>query len=44
MLRIIELDEAESFMTRKAVRLAEAEQTVAPILEAVTAAGRRGAV
>ena len=35
MLRIVPLKEAQTFITRKAVRLAEAEQTVAPILEAV---------
>jgi histidinol dehydrogenase len=39
MLRIVALKEAQSFITRKAVRLTEAEQTVAPILEAVR---RRG--
>jgi histidinol dehydrogenase len=39
MLRIISLSEAQSFITRKTVRLAEAEQTVAPILEAVRARG-----
>jgi histidinol dehydrogenase len=35
MLRILPLDQAQTFITRKAVRLAEAEHTVAPILEAV---------
>jgi len=35
MLRILPLHEAKSFITRKTVRLAEAEQVVAPILEAV---------
>jgi histidinol dehydrogenase len=35
MLRILPLHEAQSFITRKTVRLAEAEQVVAPILEAV---------
>ncbi|MGP0073278.1 MAG: histidinol dehydrogenase [Bryobacteraceae bacterium] len=39
MLRIISLNEAQSFVTRKTVRLAEAEQTVAPILEAVRTRG-----
>ena len=35
MLRILPLNEAQSFITRKTVRLAEAEQVVAPILDAV---------
>ncbi|MGA2215510.1 MAG: histidinol dehydrogenase [Bryobacteraceae bacterium] len=35
MLRILPLADAQSFITRKAVRLAEAEQVVAPILDAV---------
>jgi len=35
MLRILPLNEAQNFITRKTVRLAEAEKTVAPILEAV---------
>src|SRR5215470_9492734 len=39
MLRIVPLQEAENFVTRKAIRLAEAEQTVAPILEAVRKRG-----
>ena len=39
MLRILPLDEARNFITRKAVRLAEAEKTVAPILEAVEKRG-----
>ena len=39
MLRIISLSEARGFVTRKAVRLAEAEQAVAPILDAVRARG-----
>jgi histidinol dehydrogenase len=39
MLRILSLDQAQSFITRKAVRLAEAEQTVAPILDAVRKRG-----
>jgi histidinol dehydrogenase len=39
MLRILQLSEAQSFITRKTVRLAQAEQTVAPILEAVRARG-----
>ena len=39
MLRIISLDQAQRFITRKAVRLAEAEQIVAPILEDVRKRG-----
>jgi histidinol dehydrogenase len=39
MLRILPLDQAQTFITRKALRLAEAEQTVAPILEAVRKRG-----
>jgi len=39
MLRILPLADAQSFITRKAMRLAEAEQTVAPILEAVRKRG-----
>src|SRR5579862_7404135 len=39
MLRIVPLNQAQTFITRKAVRLAEAEQTVAPILEAVRQRG-----
>jgi histidinol dehydrogenase len=39
MLRILPLDQAQTFITRKAVRLAEAEQTVAPILDAVRKRG-----
>jgi histidinol dehydrogenase len=39
MLRILPLHEAQNFITRKTVRLAEAEKTVAPILDAVR---RRG--
>ena len=39
MLRILPLDEAHSFITRKAVRLAEAEQIVVPILDAVRKRG-----
>jgi histidinol dehydrogenase len=39
MLRILPLADAQSFITRKAVRLAEAEQIVAPILEAVRKRG-----
>lgn len=35
MLRIVELSEAQDFVTRKAIRLAEAERVVAPILDAV---------
>ena len=39
MLRILPLADAQKFVTRKAVRLAEAEQAVAPILEAVRKRG-----
>jgi histidinol dehydrogenase len=39
MLRILPLDQAQTFITRKAVRLAEGEQTVAPILDAVRKRG-----
>jgi histidinol dehydrogenase len=39
MLRIVNLDQAQSFVKRKAVRLAEAEQTVQPILDAVQERG-----
>jgi histidinol dehydrogenase len=39
MLRILPLSEAQSFITRKTVRLAEAEQVVAPILDAVRKRG-----
>ncbi len=39
MLRILPLDEAQSFITRKTIRLTEAEQVVAPILEAVRKRG-----
>lgn len=39
MLRILSLEEARSFVTRKAVRLAEAEKTVGPILSAVQKRG-----
>lgn len=39
MLRIVNLDQAQGFITRKAVRLAEAEQIVAPILDAVRERG-----
>ena len=39
MLRILPLAEAQSFITRKTVRLAEAEQVVAPILDAVRSRG-----
>ena len=39
MLRIIALDQAQSFLERRAVRLAEAEQTVAPILDSVRTRG-----
>jgi histidinol dehydrogenase len=39
MLRILPLSEAHNFINRKAVRLAEAEAVVAPILDAVRAHG-----
>jgi histidinol dehydrogenase len=39
MLRIISLSEAQCFVTRRTTRLAEAEQVVAPILEAVRKRG-----
>lgn len=39
MLRILPLEEAQSFITRKAVRLAEAVEMVTPILDAVRARG-----
>jgi histidinol dehydrogenase len=39
MLRIISLSEAQGFVTRKTVRMAEAEAVVAPILEAVRERG-----
>src|SRR5579872_4141739 len=39
MLRILPLEEAQNFIRRKAVRLAEAEKTVAPILDAVRKRG-----
>jgi histidinol dehydrogenase len=39
MLRILPLDQAQTFVNRKSVRLAEAEQTVAPILDAVRKRG-----
>jgi len=39
MLRIVYLDQAQRFITRKAVRLVEAEQIVAPILEDVRKRG-----
>jgi histidinol dehydrogenase len=39
MLRILPLNEAQNFITRKTARLAEAEKTVAPILEAVRKRG-----
>lgn len=38
-MRIFSLEEARGFVTRKAVRLAEAEKTVAPILSAVQKRG-----
>jgi histidinol dehydrogenase len=39
MLRIVNLDQAQGFVKRKAVRLAEAEQAVQPILDAVRERG-----
>jgi histidinol dehydrogenase len=39
MLRILPLDQAQTFITRKTVRLAEAERVVAPILDAVRKRG-----
>ncbi len=39
MLRILPLNEAQRLITRKAVRLSEAEQVVGPILEAVRKRG-----
>jgi len=39
MLRILPLADAQQFITRKTIRLAEAEQIVAPILEAVRKRG-----
>jgi histidinol dehydrogenase len=39
MLRILSLHEAQGFIKRKTVRLAEAEQVVAPILDAVRKRG-----
>jgi histidinol dehydrogenase len=39
MVRIVPLEEAQRFITRKTVRLAEAEQVVAPILDAVRKRG-----
>ncbi len=39
MLRILPLEHARHFVTRRAVRLTEAEKTVAPILEAVEKRG-----
>ncbi len=39
MLRIIELSQARELITRKTIRLAEAEQVVAPILEQVRKRG-----
>jgi len=39
MLRIVPLEQAQRFITRKTVRLAEAEQIVAPILDAVRKRG-----
>jgi len=39
MLRIVNLDQAQNFVKRKAVRLAEAEQSVQPILDAVQERG-----
>jgi histidinol dehydrogenase len=39
MIRILEHNQAQDLLTRKGVRLAEAERTVAPILEAVRTRG-----
>jgi len=39
MLRIVDISQAGQFITRKAVRLAEAEKMVAPILEDVEKRG-----
>ena len=39
MLRILPLDQAGEFVTRKSVRLAEAEQAVTPIIDAVRKRG-----
>ena len=39
MLRIIQLDQAQDLITRKALRLAEAEKVVAPIIEDVRKRG-----
>ena len=39
MIRILQLDEAKDLARRKALRLAEAERVVAPILQAVRARG-----
>ena len=39
MLRIIQLDQAQELVTRKALRLAEAEKVVAPIIEDVRKRG-----
>jgi histidinol dehydrogenase len=39
MLRILPLEHARNFVTRRAVRLTEAEKTVAPILEAIEKRG-----
>lgn len=39
MLRIVNLDQAQTFVKRKAMRLAEAEQIVQPILDAVQERG-----
>jgi len=44
MLRILPLSEASGFITRKTVRLAEAEQVVAPILDAVRRRGDEAVV
>jgi histidinol dehydrogenase len=41
MLRILNYCDAQNLITRKTVRLAEAERTVAPILEAVRTGGDR---
>ena len=42
MIRVLQYDDAQDLVTRKAVRLAEAERAVAPILEAVRTRGDTG--
>ena len=39
MLRVLDITQAEALIIRKGIRLAEAEQTVAPILEDVRKRG-----